>query len=252
MLLPYYRIFGRVLPAYGIWMCLGVGAAAGVALLLCRRNKIERFDVVGSAVYTMIGALLGAKLLFIAVSLPQIMAQPTPWKAMLMGGFVFYGGLILGTAALWLYCRQFRLSFSAMAALYATVLPLGHAFGRVGCFFGGCCYGIPFAHGIVYTASAGGHTPLGVPLLPIQLIEAAGLLLIFSVNLIVYLRTKEGTIRTVWVYFLSYAPLRFVLEFFRGDAERGLYWGLSCAQWISLLFLFCAFGYWVWKRRKRV
>ncbi len=65
------------------------------------------------------------------------------------------------------------------------MLPLGHAFGRIGCFFAGCCYGISWKHGFVYHSTVG-FTPIGVPLLPIQLIEAGTLLVLFAVQLFLF------------------------------------------------------------------
>lgn len=121
--------------------------------------------------------------------------------------------------------------------IFSVVLPLGHAVGRVGCFFGGCCYGIcydgPFA---VYYSDAAGLTPLHTPLLPIQLIEAVALLILFIIQLHLYGRKdKQG--KLVQSYLLSYALIRFILEFFRGDTARGKLFFLSTSQWISLLVL---------------
>ena len=76
-------------------------------------------------------------------------------------------------------------------------------------------------------------TPLNTPLLPTQLIEALGLLLIFAVVLTVYLKgAKPGTVPVVYV--LCYSVMRFILEFLRSDSERGSLLGLSTSQWISL------------------
>ncbi len=63
------------------------------------------------------------------------------------------------------------------------MLALGHAFGRIGFFAG--CYGISWKHGFVYHSTVG-FTPIGVPLLPIQLIEAGTLLVLFAVQLFLF------------------------------------------------------------------
>ncbi|MBR6795301.1 MAG: prolipoprotein diacylglyceryl transferase, partial [Clostridia bacterium] len=193
------------------------------------------FDIVGSAVYAMIGAFLGSKLLFIIVSYEQIIEYQISLVGVIKGGFVFYGGLLGGTLGLFIYAKQFKIDFFRYSDIYATVLPVGHAIGRVGCFFAGCCYGIPHDGFLSYTYTFSvGMTPLGVPLLAIQLIEALLLFLLFLVLLSLILLQKRRVGFCTAVYVITYAVLRFILEFFRGDKGRGVF-VLSTSQWISLL-----------------
>ncbi len=245
------EILGREVPLYGICFFAGIAIAALAALIIVKKlNLFPLFDLTCSAVYIMIGAILGSKLLFIAVSIKDIIELQIPLINVIKGGFVFYGGLIGGLLGMFIYSKQFKMNFNTFLELYATVVPLGHAFGRVGCFFGGCCYGRPYdgAFSVVYTETVG-LTPLNIPLLPIQLIEAACLLLLFFVMLFVYLKFRTK-ISTVAVYAMSYSIIRFVLEFFRGDAERGVFLGISTSQIISIgLFLFGVF--WAFKSRAK-
>ncbi|HCH67839.1 MAG TPA: hypothetical protein DEV98_04275 [Clostridiales bacterium] len=99
----------------------------------------------------------------------------------------------------------------------------------------GCCYGIPWKHGYVYHSTVG-TTPIGMPLLPIQLIEAGTLLVLFAVQLFLFSH-RHRTGRNTVFYFFAYPVVRFVLEFFRGDAERGKLLGLSTSQWGSVLII---------------
>lgn len=227
---------GREIPLYGLCFFGGILFAALVGALICQRKKICRFDFVCSAVYTCIGALIGAKLLFLIVSCRELITRQIPLEAAIKGGFVFYGGLIGGVIGLWLYVREFHLSPSDFFNLYAVCLPLGHACGRVGCFLGGCCYGIPYDGPLhyVYKESAG-NTPLGVPLLPIQLIEAGLLLIVFIVLLFLFCKKKSESLPFALIYLLVYAVIRFLLEFFRYDSERGHLLVFSTSQWISLI-----------------
>lgn len=232
-------LFGREIPLYGIFFYLGMAVVAAIAVLLRRRAKIDLFDIAGSSVYIMIGAIAGAKLLFLAISAKQLIEQHIPIEAAIKGGFVFYGGLLGGALGLIIYVKQFHMDLWRFADLYTTVLPLGHAFGRIGCFFAGCCYGIPWEHGYTYYSTVGA-TPLGIPLLPIQLIEAGLLAKLFAVQLILYLRRKNSCQNTV-LYFIVYPTMRFILEFFRGDSERGKLLRLSTSQWVSVLLLVAVF-----------
>ena len=229
------QIFGKEIPLYGLFFYIGIACASVVAALICKRKKIDRYDLLCAGVYTMIGALIGAKLLFILVSIDDIIKYNIPFEYVLKGGFVFYGGLLGGILGLFIYSKQFKESFVQLAELFATVLPLGHAFGRVGCFFAGCCYGIPYDGPFSHTYhNVIGQTPTGVPLLPVQLIEAACLLVIFVVMMIRYFKTKEKYGTAPVTYLMIYSVLRFILEFFRGDEERGKFLGLATSQWVSI------------------
>lgn len=121
------------------------------------------------------------------------------------------------------------------ASLTAPAIPLFHVFGRVGCFLGGCCYGLPSAWGFVYRYSPVAEAN-GVSRFPVQLVEAAWNLVLF---LLLARLQRRGRDRLLPLYLALYAPARFLLEFLRGDAYRGIFLGLSTSQWISL-FLFPA------------
>lgn len=232
------EIFGLKIPLYGAFYFLGIVVASVLGLFMAKKRGMDWFDFVCAAVYLLIGATLGAKLLFLLVSVEEIIRLDLPLEAVLKGGFVFYGGLLGGALGLFIYGKQFKTSMRAYFDVCATVLPLGHAFGRVGCFFGGCCYGIQYdgVFSYVYKKTSNAHTPIGVELLPIQLIEAFMLLLLFLFLLFLYIKKVDDGVATI-SYLFGYSILRFVLEFFRGDKERGLFFGLSTSQWISVVLL---------------
>lgn len=239
---PYFIVFDYLIPFYGVLFFLGMGAAAGLAVLLCKKRQIERYHMVGAAVYAGIGGVLGAKLLFLLVSIRQIIELRPSLEALIKGGYVFYGGVIGGALGLMIYAKQFKLSTVDFFDMGALVVPFGHAFGRVGCFFSGCCYGIEHDGFLSYTYeyAMGQDTPLGVPLLPVQLIEAFGLLCIFAVILLLYRAKPMQRGRELLAYLTLYPILRFTLEFFRGDKVRGGFLGISTSQWISLALLLTA------------
>ena len=236
---------------YAVCMFLGIFVAASVACFLAKkREDIDSFDIVTSAVFTMIGGMIGAKLLFVIVSWDDIMETIRIMDYNLLdslmfvmkGGFVFYGGFIGGLIGLFWYIRRFKCNTMDYLTIYATVLPLGHAFGRLGCFCGGCCYGMKY-DGIfavdfpIYPGIEG--SPV-VSRFPIQLFEAAGLLLIFALLMILYYRFPKKPTLPLWSYLVVYPVLRFILEFWRGDEERGSFLFFSTSQWISIAILIVA------------
>lgn len=182
---------------------------------------------------------MGAKLLYLLTILPQLLEnlrliKDGAWRNYLSGGMVFYGGLAGALAGATLAARFFHLSLERYLPVLIPSLPLAHGIGRLGCFAAGCCYGLPASWGITYTCSP--FAPTGIPLIPVQLIEAGGEIgLCF---LLLRLEKKGGApVRLLGLYALLYAGMRFLLEFFRGDLARGALGGLSTSQWLSLALL---------------
>lgn len=237
-MLPYLRLFGKDIPTYSLMCLLGIGAVVAYVLLRRKRFHIPNDDAIHIIVMGIVGALIGAKLLYIITILPEIPAlfprlkeNPILFADLLIPGYVFYGGLLGGLFAVWRYCRRYAVSFKNVSMIIAGAVPLFHIFGRIGCFLAGCCYGIPVSCGLVFTQSLG--APNGIPLLPIQLIEAGINLLLFTAVML-FQRFSKHPERSLLLYLCSYAGCRFLVEFFRGDAVRGVFFGVSTSQWISL------------------
>lgn len=245
-------LLGHELPLYGLCLYAGIGIAVFMALLLVRKSVLPFWDFVGAGCYAMIGAMIGSKLLFLIVSIREIITLHLPLYAIIKGGFVFYGGLIGGAFGFYIYAKQYKMQLLEFTDISASCLPLGHAFGRIGCFFGGCCYGKKYVGSlsVIYHSAANLNTPLETPLFPVQLFAAGALFLLGVILCKVYLNKWEKRGYTTSFYLILYSIGRFMVEFFRGDRERGIYLGFSTAQWISLL-LFVA-GVVLWKKIQKI
>lgn len=233
-----FNIFGREIPFYGLLFVLGFAVAVLTAIPKARRMGISFTEIACSAVFAGVGGILGAKLLSVLTSIHYIIEYHISFLDIIRNGFVFYGGLLGGALGLLIYAKAFREPIPRYFDLYAAGTALGHAFGRVGCFFSGCCYGLPTAGGffVVYQSAIDPNTPLGIPLLPIQLIESFCLVVIYAVcEIVFYCGKRQGA--SAAAYAFLYATTRFVLEFFRGDPIRGLLGGLSTSQYISLAII---------------
>lgn len=239
-MLPYVSFFGKPVPMYGVMILLGTAISLLYFKLCEKKRDFPEADAELALIYGIIGVILGAKLLWLATvwpefqeELPYLFTMPQAFlKKYLSGGFVFYGGLFGALFAAWLYCQVNKLPFFALVRLLMPVVPLFHGCGRLGCFFMGCCYGcVSETLGIRFTHSE--IAPNGVPLLPVQLIEAAAEFLLFF--LLAWLARKKESGKTMFcIWLLSYGVLRFVLEFFRGDDYRGFLGTLSVSQVLSL------------------
>ena len=232
-MLPFLRIGPFAIPMYGICLTTGIGLGS---FLACRRTKRAGGDVLSliAIIALTIGlAIVGAYLLYVFVSygiknVIQDIANGT-WGFLREGGMVFYGGLIGGIAGAFLSAKITKTNLADYCDAIVPCIPLGHAFGRLGCFFGGCCYGIPHDG---FLGMCFPFTGVTEPVLAVQLIEAF-LNLMVSLFLILYTRKKRPGLQTLYVYLLIYAVERFLLEYLRGDKIRGVFL-LSTSQWISL------------------
>ncbi|WP_428074047.1 prolipoprotein diacylglyceryl transferase [Candidatus Avelusimicrobium luingense] len=244
------------LASYGVMTALGYGIAS--YYLVRRLPKNLDKDTFWNLIFILfMGALVGAKLLFIALTWPQL--NGSTWEKIsyfvqnFRYGFVFYGGLIVAVAAVITYMKKKKLPLLATSDFIITALPLGHAFGRVGCFLAGCCHGKPttMPWGVTFTDPHAMVAPdlLGVPVHPVQLYEAVGNLLIFFILHKLYNHPhKNGTVLLAYIF--CYGTLRFALEFFRGDFRGAYLFGLSPAQIITLLLALSAGVIW-WRITKK-
>src|SRR3954464_7410629 len=224
---------------YGLLLAAAYLLGLRLAMVRARVRGLDQTRVLDLGIYIIISALVGAKLLLLITDFRTFTDNPRELLTLARSGGVFYGGLILAVVvALW-YIRRIGLPLWTTCDVFAPGIALGHVVGRFGCLFAGCCFGRPTTKpwGITFTdpfAAANVGTPLGVPLHPTQIYEAAAEFLILMVLLWTERKGRPFAGRTFWLYMLLYAVSRFIIEFFRGD-ERGNVGIFSTSQFISLL-----------------
>jgi phosphatidylglycerol:prolipoprotein diacylglycerol transferase len=219
---------------------IGGIVASSVLIMLLRKNYYSIRLYSRILLYSSGGCLVGAKLFGVLTGLYSALANGTPvtWGILFNTGIVFYGGLMGFVATFLLFCKKWtkRIDYGVLD-LVVVCIPLFHVFARGGCFFAGCCFGIetasPFS--IMYTNNVQGVLTT-VPRVPVQLIESAFELVIFSVLLTLLNKEKQRG-HFLSVYLLIYAPIRIVLELFRGDEARGIWNGISFSQVVSVVII---------------
>ena len=250
---PTIELFGNTVGVYGIAALLGIFAAGIFACRTAKKRGYDDNDMIILLLISCIGIVIGSHLLYAFTKLDVIVTFFTHFSeiiadgfffnglAEIFGGSVFYGGLLGGIAAGLIYarCRKKKLDLIAFADILAPAVPLFHTFGRIGCFLGGCCYGVESDFGFVFEHSLV-EAANGVRRFPVQLVEAGFNLLLF-VALAWLLKKGLCKGKLFYLYLLSYSVGRFVLEFWRGDAYRGILFGVSTSQLISIL-LFVVVG----------
>jgi phosphatidylglycerol:prolipoprotein diacylglycerol transferase len=132
-----------------------------------------------------------------------------------------------------IYCKIRHIRVKDFADSFAVGIPLFHAFGRLGCFLSGCCYGIESTFGFTAT-NALVDSCNNVNRFPVQLLEG-GLNIILFVVLLLLFKSENFKGSMIFVYLAGYSIIRFFDEFLRGDIYRGIWLGLSTSQWISVV-----------------
>ena len=253
---PILFQFGRfTIYAYGFFIAVGFVITLILASLKIRKSKtgISFGNLVDLFFYTVLSAIIGSRALFVLINFDDYRQNPMQIFKIWEGGLVFYGGLLLAIGVSLWYMRWHRLPIWKVADLISPFIALGLFFGRIGCFFAGCCYGketsLPWA---IIFRHPDSLAPLNIPLHPTQLYDAAnGLAIFFFLNWMEKRKTFEGQI--FWLFLFLYTITRFFIETLRGD-PRGFLFGnlLSTSQGIGIpLAIFSLFMLFYMKKKYR-
>jgi prolipoprotein diacylglyceryltransferase len=221
---PFLTLGPLRLPSYGV--ALAFALAAGILWTSRRAAQwgMPRQQVFGIASLAALAAVIGGR---IPVGLP------------LDRSGVFLVGFLCGVAVFWLGARLAQIDFWRLCDAAAAPVALGVAVVRLGCFGAGCDYGAPTASffGVVFSnleAHARTGIPLGVRLHPTQLYESLlGAALLTGLLAIDWRRRPAGS--PCWFFIGGYSAGRFLIEFLRGDAQRGFWGPLSTSQWLAMV-----------------
>jgi phosphatidylglycerol:prolipoprotein diacylglycerol transferase len=242
-------ILGRrevTLHSYGLLIALGLAIGIAVAHREGLRRGLDGGRVLDLAFWLTVSGLCGSRIAYGLVNARDFfhacLDGGGPWwhdctrvLQVWEGGLVFYGGVAAAAPVAYLFARRQGWSFGDVGDLFAPALAIGHAFGRLGCFAAGCCFGKETASrlGVAFPSGSvafdvleglgaivpgAGETP---PLHPTQLYEAGGELAIFVALLALRPRLRRHPGQLLILYLGLYAVLRFVVEIYRGDILRG-------------------------------
>lgn len=251
---PGFTLFGKYISSYMLTSLAGIFTACPLAISRYKKRGGNDISMIFVFLFGAIGCAVGMHLLYGITNIQHWSRLFSAgsfqefWDAaiFIFGGSVFYGGLIGGLFAGYLCMKHQKLDYGLTSDCAAPSIALFHAFGRIGCFLGGCCYGVEWEHGITFH-NALVESANGVPRVPVQLFEAG---LEFALFGLLSLMLAKGWLknRLLAVYLLIYPVGRFALEFLRGDDYRGFLFGLSTSQLISIGVFAAAVVFLVMKR----
>lgn len=232
---PFIKIGSLVFMSYPVCMALALTICL-IALFSGKKYDIFLLSRVMKVLsYGAVGAALGGKILY---ALTRI-GKGNFSLFDLLGGFVFYGGFLGALGGIAVFCTRTKNRFLDLADLFASILPLGQAVGRLGCYLNGCCYGREYDGFLSVWYPVNGEL---TKVFPTWFLESGFCFLLFLGFWLIRSRKKSGFYLST--YLMVYPAFRFGVEFLRGDVVRGIWFGgLSTSQILSLGLFFC--GFWL-------
>ena len=233
-----FSIGGFTIHTYGFMSMIGATLGFFYMSHVAKKDLgIEKDKIQNLAIIVILAAFVGGKLFFFLEDPAFYFGSLENMKRNFRTGFVFYGSLLFAVPVIVWYFRKEKWPLWPLMDRLAITACIIHGTGRLGCFFTGCCHGIPtdMPWGVTFSDPISQAEPLHTALHPTQLYSAT---LIFGI-LIVLLMLKrhnrfEGEL--FFIYIILYAIGRGIIEIFRGDEERGYIIDgvLSHSQFISL------------------
>lgn len=245
---------GISIKTYGFFIAIGFLAAMAIAVKEARRIGYDPQLVLDMSFYMILGAIIGSRLFYVLTHFSAYRESPLDMLKIWEGGLTFFGGFILAAGACVWMAKKHGCGLWQTFDLFAPSLAVGVFFGRIGCFFAGCCYGrecaMPWA--VTFT-NPHSLAPLHVPLHPTQLYAAAGAAVTFFVLLMFKKRKSfDGQLALVWM--LCYCVFRLIEELFRGDMRGDLLFNRYPASQVfaAVMLIAVIVGYPVLRKRNRL
>ncbi len=218
---PEIKIFNFTIAAGWLMLIFGIISMILVNLFWRKRYQIHWFKSIIISLLVNVFAILGAKVLHILENLQEIIDN-----GLTLSGFSFYGTVFLLPLALLPFGKVFRMKTSDFLDFCTPAVAVELAVYRVGCFLGGCCYGVPASWGFAM------HFDPDTLRVPVQLIEIVFNLMIFVFLLIFNKKSKyKGLLYPLFM--IAYGFIRFILEFIRVSPKNIL--GFSLGQVFSII-----------------
>jgi len=214
--------------SYGAFVALGFAAATFLIYRRAASFHIDKDNIIDLVILMLVAGVAGARLLYVLLNFGYYRANPFEIINLSKGGLVWYGGFLAALGSTIMYTKLKKMEFWNTMDLIAPYIALAQAFGRIGCFFNGCCYG---RDGI-----------------PVQLYSSLLLVIIF-ILLALRQNWRKFTGEIVLDYCILYSLKRFGIEFFRGDNPK-IFLGMTISQIISLVVLALAIPIFIKKASK--
>lgn len=236
-----FKIGDFTIHTYGFMIMIGASLGFLYMASVSRKELGIAWDKIQNlAILVILSAFVGGKLFFYLEDPGYYFSSLDNMKRNFRTGFVFYGSLLFAVPLIVWYFKKEKWPLWPLMDRLAITACIIHGMGRLGCFFAGCCHGIPteMPWGVTFSDPVSQAEPLHTALHPTQLYSA---FLIFSIMtiLLMFKRHKRFEGQLFFIYIILYATGRGIIEVFRGDEARGYIIDgvLSHSQFISIVVI---------------
>ncbi|MBT3386954.1 MAG: prolipoprotein diacylglyceryl transferase [Desulfobacula sp.] len=202
---------------YGLFVALGFITAIWVSQKNAAPHGISAQAITDIFFVILVSAIIGARLLYIGINFDVYKDNWIDGFKIWNGGLVFFGGFFGAVAASFIYIKIKKFNTWETVDILVPGIALGHAVGRLGCFFAGCSYGkvcdLPFA---VKFTNPESLAPLDVYLHPTQIYSVLSNFILFFILMGIQKKKKFNGM-VFLSYIMLYSLFRSIIEFFRGD-----------------------------------
>lgn len=249
-------IFSYLIPDPAVVYAIMLGLGIIVLLKRCNASSLDSSHAAGIALWGSVAALLGARIFYLLQNISYTVHHPEILLE-LNGATVSFGVYLGGIAGIVSYGTFHRISLWKYLDVIASVLGIGTMVGRFACFLNGCDYGtlsnLPWAvqypkgsfayYDHLYKGLIGSADILSLPVHPVQLYCVLKGLILFITFSVLWKKNlfKSGVL--FFLFWMSYAVFRFMLEFFRGDENRGWVGDFSTGQFMSCTIFLVSLGF---------
>lgn len=237
-----FSFFGLQVHWYGVLIALGIGLAVLLGCFLAKYRNLKKDDILELLIWILPPAIIGARLYFLIFN-----NGPWGWEsfAIWTGGLAVYGSIIGGAVGVVLYCLIRKKNFFDVADIAAPCVALGQGIGRIGCYFGGCCYGVetvnPSLQFFPMSVMIGGEWHLAT------FFYESFFSLIICLVLVLMLRKINIKGIILGSYMVLYGILRAVLEGLRDDSAALFIGQIKVSQLLSILIIAGGVAIILWK-----
>ncbi|MBI5573200.1 MAG: prolipoprotein diacylglyceryl transferase [Elusimicrobia bacterium] len=233
---------------YGVFVALGFFVGFRTLLFYGRKSNISSEIIESLTFLVFIFSLIGARFFYVLISWQEFADNPLDILKIWQGGLVFWGGFLGGAITGIIFSLKHKIPLWKLADVFAPALAIGHALGRIGCFFAGCCYGriTDSFLGVVFPENC--LAPTGIKLIPTQILSS-GLLFILFLILVIFWKRKKFDGQIFLTYTVLFSAGRFLIEFLRGDFRGNLILGITPTQIVSIMIFIVSII--AWKKLSR-
>lgn len=231
-----FRIGSFEIRTWGVLVLLGFLAGMEITYQLGKKEGIKRDVIYDLGFYVIIASLIGARVFYILYNFHEFKNDLFEMFAFWHGGMVFFGGVIFAIPTALYYMKKHKLPIWRFGDWIAPGFAIGMFFGRLGCFFNGCCFGYE-CHGPFCTVFRPGSEAFaifgGTPIHPTQLYESFANLIVFFI-LLFFVKRKPFDGFVFLLYMVIGPFIRFVVDYYRYYESYKYYGPFDVNQWISI------------------